>query len=510
MQKQNLQPVAMQERIQTIDIIRGVALTGILVINFTVDAGKTEPWAGFTGFIDQLVYWPVAFFMNDKFVAIYCFLFGLGFSIQMLRAEERNSPFVFVYMRRLFVLYLIGVAHQILTRGDILHDYAMVGVLLLILYKLPRKFLPVLAMLCFLVPWTGQMIIELNKKSLVSDKSISVDTKILDTYVGVYKIENGNIHAITRKDDSLLGDGPAKHYSLIPKSVNIFMRSDMNATYTFLKDSSGTVNQVLMEGPATAHGLRIDMSIQDALNQHSQRRAAAKKGQEVQSYKKFVIGNAKAFWNGLKNWSWKNYFWGFSIKGILPLFLMGLYFGRRKVFYNISENRLFLKKVMKWGLLVGMTSFAIALGFEAWNYFNDIKEESYSFLTRHLMYAAWDFLGVMGMALGYVAGMALLLENTNWNKRLSFLGPIGRMGLTNYLLQAIIISITIDSYGFNLNGKAGPFWRLIMALATFAFIIFISHWWFKRFRIGPAEWLWRSLTYLKFQPMRLKAEDKKE
>ena len=84
MQQQKLQPVAIQERIQTIDIIRGFALFGILIINFTVDAGKTEPWAGFTGFIDQLVYWPIAFFMNDKFVAIYCFLFGLGFSIQML------------------------------------------------------------------------------------------------------------------------------------------------------------------------------------------------------------------------------------------------------------------------------------------------------------------------------------------------------------------------------------------------------------------------------------------
>ena len=75
-------PVTPQERIQTIDIIRGFALVGILIINFTVDAGLTEPWAGFPGIFDQLVYWPVAFFLDDKFVAIYCFLFGLGFSIQ--------------------------------------------------------------------------------------------------------------------------------------------------------------------------------------------------------------------------------------------------------------------------------------------------------------------------------------------------------------------------------------------------------------------------------------------
>ena len=511
MQHQNLQPVTLQERIQTIDIIRGFALFGILFINFTVDHGKTEPWAGFTGFVDQLVYWPVAFFMNDKFLTIYAFLFGLGFSIQLLRAEERNSRFVFVYMRRLIVLYLIGVAHQILTRGDILHEYAMAGVLLLLLHKLPRKLLPVLAILCFLVPWTRQVIINVNKESLINNKTITVDSSILDTYVGVYKMANGSKHIITRKTDSLFGDGPARHYRLIPKSVNIFMRSDQNATYTFLKDSSDTVNQILMEGGAAkAYARRVSEDIQQALKEQEKKRAAAAKGQVRQSYKEFVTGNAIAFWNGLKNWSWKNYFWGFSITGIIPLFLMGLYFGRRKIFYDISLNRAFLQKVMKWGLLIGMTSCAISLGFDAWNYFNDIKKESYSFLTRRMIDAAWDFFGVMGMALGYVAGMALLLENKNWKTRLSFLAPIGRMGLTNYLLQAAIISIIIDAYGFGLDGKAGPFWRLMMAIVTFVFITFISRWWFKRFRIGPAEWLWRSLTYLKFQPMRLKEADKSE
>ncbi|MEO5984934.1 MAG: DUF418 domain-containing protein [Ferruginibacter sp.] len=159
---------------------------------------------------------------------------------------------------------------------------------------------------------------------------------------------------------------------------------------------------------------------------------------------------------------------------------------------------------MKWGLIVGMTSFAIALGFRAWNYFNGINDESYSFLTRHLLYACGDFLGVMGMALGYVAAMALLLDNFDWKKKLSFLAPIGRMGLTNYLLQSAIISMVIENFALGLNGKAGPAWRLLMAAATFVFIALLSRWWFKHFRIGPAEWLWRSLTYLKFQPMRLR------
>jgi len=276
--------------------------------------------------------------------------------------------------------------------------------------------------------------------------------------------------------------------------------------FSFTPDTSGKFYRLIIEPPGRRIiANRIEIDTKKAQKEITREAQGLRQGKI--SYKTFVINNAKRFWNELEYWSWKNYFWGFAITGILPLFLMGLYFGRRKVFYDLSANRAFLKKVMKWGLIIGMTSFAIALGFQAWNYFNQVKYESYSFLTRHLMYAAWDFLGVMGMAMGYIAGLALLLDKAEWKKRLSFLAPVGRMGLTNYLLQAVIIFITMEPYGLSLNGKAGPAWRLLMALASFIFIFLLSRWWFKHFRIGPAEWIWRSLTYLKFQPMRLKLSD---
>ena len=112
------------------------------------------------------------------------------------------------------------------------------------------------------------------------------------------------------------------------------------------------------------------------------------------------------------------------------------------------------------------------------------------------------------MALGIVAWLTLQFEKPNWKNRFSFFTPVGRMGLTNYILLLALADLFImGDYGFGLAGKIGPFLRLMIAIAVFALIIFISDWWFKRFRIGPAEWLWRSLTYLKFQPMRLKKPD---
>lgn len=151
----------------------------------------------------------------------------------------------------------------------------------------------------------------------------------------------------------------------------------------------------------------------------------------------------------------------------------------------------------------------ISLGFDAWNFMNNIQPGSYSGSTRTLVSKSWE-LGAMILALGYVAALTLMLEKIEWKRRLSFLIPLGRMALTNFLLQAIARTLVFESFGFGLAGKIDPFWRLMLALLVFVILIFISHWWFKRFRIGPAEWLWRSLTYLRFQPLRLNDPDEKK
>jgi uncharacterized membrane protein YeiB len=526
MQATALGPVSPQERIQKLDIIRGIALFGILVINFTIDHGPTEPWTGWTGFADQLAFWPIRFFMDDKFMAMYCFLFGLGFSIQMLRAKARNSSFVFVYMRRLFVLYLIGTAHQILTRGDIIATYAMVGVLLLVLHiifrKLPPIILPILALLCFLVPLGRNIFIKKGpepKQYNTERKVVNVDSKILESYVGVYEIDSARRIVITRDGNKLYGEGRGGRIRWYPESETDFFLRSVNYQQTFEKDSAGNLTGLLLlhmdgrEGSAR----KIEMTTRQASKAIAIRRdktmdeerIATTDAQEKISYKQFVIGNAKAFWNGLKNWNWSNFFWGFNISGILPLFLMGLYFGRRKIFYDFSSNRQFLQNVTRWGLLIGWTMFGVAVGFEAWDFANNIKRDTYSFISRELLYVCWN-LGVMILAVSYVSGLTWLLENNAWEKRLSFLAPVGRMGLTNYLLQAVFVSLTMEGFGLGLNGNIGPAWRLIIALASFVFIVSVSRWWFERFRIGPAEWLWRSLTYLKIQPMRLKQPHKNE
>ena len=121
-----MRPVLRQERIEAIDILRGVSILGILLVNMGLFS-RPEGLPASTA--DRLIY----FFAQEKFRALFSFLFGLGLAVQMLRAEERGAQFLPLYARRLGVLFLMGVAHFLFVwDGDILHDYALLGVVLLL------------------------------------------------------------------------------------------------------------------------------------------------------------------------------------------------------------------------------------------------------------------------------------------------------------------------------------------------------------------------------------------
>src|SRR5262249_34158482 len=124
-----------QERIEAIDILRGVAILGILLVNMGLfslpeDLPAHQLWPNA---VDRTVERLILFVAQEKFKTLFSLLFGLGLAVQMMRAEARGARFVPLYARRLCVLFLIGVAHFLLVwDGDILHDYALLGFVLLL------------------------------------------------------------------------------------------------------------------------------------------------------------------------------------------------------------------------------------------------------------------------------------------------------------------------------------------------------------------------------------------
>jgi len=152
-----LAPVAARERIELIDVLRGMALFGILAANIRGFAGPAA-----TYFMPHL-FWPAlndriaqAFidtFIQGKFITIFATLFGVGFGVQTERALSRGGKFNWTWARRCLVLLAFGLVHGILIWfGDILLVYALTGLLLLPFKRRENRTLKIWAIVMYLVP----------------------------------------------------------------------------------------------------------------------------------------------------------------------------------------------------------------------------------------------------------------------------------------------------------------------------------------------------------------------
>jgi uncharacterized protein len=106
------------------------------------------------------------------------------------------------------------------------------------------------------------------------------------------------------------------------------------------------------------------------------------------------------------------------------------------------------------------------------------------------------------LSFGYLAGIVLLVQRPAWRGRLAPLAAAGRMALTNYVLQSVVMTAISYSWGLGLFGRVSRAWQIPLAIAVWGINLAFSVWWLGRFRFGPLEWLWRSVTYLAPQPMR--------
>jgi uncharacterized protein len=183
---------------------------------------------------------------------------------------------------------------------------------------------------------------------------------------------------------------------------------------------------------------------------------------------------------------------GFSV---LAMFLIGAYFGKRRIFNDLAAHRPLFRRLLVVGLIVGLAGNAL--------YATLIMSAARFEPTGALVLAtAAQGIGAPLLSLAYISAICLLTLRPAWHRLLRVLAPVGQMALTNYLLQSIISTLIFYGYGLGFFGKMGSAVGIVLTVAIFLLLIPFSRWWMKRFRHGPAEWLWRSMTYLKLQPMR--------
>lgn len=171
----------------------------------------------------------------------------------------------------------------------------------------------------------------------------------------------------------------------------------------------------------------------------------------------------------------------------LTMFLFGYLAGRRRLILQLAEQPANLRAILLGGLLAGSALFFASLKLGG-------PLGSLAF-TVH----CWC------MSSAYAAALLLALRSSGGKALVTPLAPIGRMALTNYLLQAMVIVPLCLAFGW--FDTFTPTRSFLLAFALFLVQLPLSAWWLHRYRFGPAEWIWRLLTYGRVPPLKVDPGD---
>lgn len=375
---------APDDRILALDVLRGLALFGMLVVHI-YDA--TAEATGVPGTVRTLV----EHLVSERAYATFALLFGAGFAVQLERTRRRGVPFGRIYLRRLAVLAIFGVIAHGVFGYNVLLGYAVWGLVLL-----PLERLRVGALVAVLLLTTF-------------DRS-------------AYTLARGLMQARTHTAAEI--DESAQK-----------RRADFAAGWK----------------------LRDDANEQPTL--------------------------AAAIPYRARHMAWfyrQSFFLYFPFE--VPLFICGLLAVRLGLFERPREHRRLIGWMMATGLAAWATAeFVLPMipRFE--------PRAAYAALTG-LPLSIWLMLFYVGAALLLLGSAPRAARWLGW-----FSWP-GRAALTNYFIQIITIDFVVSRYGLGLGQL--PAWAIVPAsLAFYAVVVIASRLWFIRYRFGPLEWVWRTLTY---------------
>jgi uncharacterized protein len=375
------------ERLHSLDILRGVALFGMILVHF-----HQKMRLEVTG-LEDLIAWAVWIFVEQKAWGIFAFLFGAGFAVFLRRLDARHAAVAAICLRRLGALAVFGVIAEVGFGFDILFTYACSGLILLLVR---RWSTPALLLSAALAAMAQPVAAELTARRAWS-------------------------------------------------------------TTTPLSPGTG-------ETPAQA----VD--------------AAAHNGR----YRDLLAARWRLFVaSTLRDW-----------RGLLPdsslaLFIVGLLAIRHRV---LDEPRRHARLIVGW-IVFGAASWLIS-----WVILKPLTE-------RSVPGSGWGLALGLGLVrdqwlcLAYIGAVVLLLAIVpGWNTRLAWVGRVGRMALTNYMMQVAVLDALASGYGAGLRLRPSHYALaaslLIAAEAAFSMA------WLTRYRFGPMEWIWRTITYAHRQPLR--------
>lgn len=400
-------PIEQQQRIVAIDVLRGFALLGILILNIQSfalpSAAFMNPsvFGDFSG-VNYGVWWASHVLGDQKFMTIFSMLFGAGIVMMTQRSEKTSGGSASIHYRRMGWLILFGLLHaHLLWYGDILYSYGMCGLLVWLARKWPAPVLLSLGMLLITIGF----------------------------------------------------------------SINLLTGWSMNYWPQEL------LAEFQQEWQPTAEMLQAEIdAYRGSWMEQAPHRSSAALGFQT------LIFFVWTFWR---------------VTGLM-LIGMALY---RWSYFSASWPRASYLALALTCLIIGISLSAYGVH---WN-----ESRNWSVKASFFIGSQWNYWGSFFSAVGLASGV-LFLCNTSLMRYLGPLAAVGRMALTNYLMQTLLCTTLFYGFGLGLFASLDRMQLLGVVLVVWSIQMVVSPIWLARYRFGPMEWIWRSLTYWKAQPMTAK------
>lgn len=461
-----LQPVASRDRIQALDVVRGFALLGILLMNVEFFSRPLAALGdGLPTGLSGADWWSavlIHLFVRDKFFTLFSVLFGMGFALMLARAQAAGRPFVWIYLRRTLALALFGLAHGILIwAGDILLSYACAaGLLLVVLFG--RGWMTWLAF------------------AAVIALGFAVSPGANAAFTALILLVDGMVLSLLRQGaqqgQSLAGANLRRAgfvLYLLPALLMV-----VAGGLTWLHDARQTEPGTPMTAEATQARAESEREVVRHHAAQEQRKAEETRVMTGDSYRAATAFRAPTFVEDFLRSL-------FFLSVALGLFMIGAWLLQTGAMADPTRHlplfRGFIRVALPLGLACTLASTAIATDAGAGQ-------------GRWLLATGLLFAGGLPMALGYVGLLMVALQREAGRRLLSWLAPAGRMALTNYIAQSLLGTLFFHGYGLGQWGLPRA-QQVVFVLVLFALQVVFSRWWLTRFRFGPLEWLWRWMTY---------------
>jgi uncharacterized protein len=402
-----ISPTLLSERYHSLDLLRGIAVLGILIMNIQsfamIQAAYMNPTAygDFTG-INRWIWILSHIFADQKFMTIFSILFGAGVILFTQRAEAKGVSAAGLHYRRTFWLLLIGLAHAyLLWYGDILVPYALCALVVFLFRKKRAKTLFIIGIIFISIPSIIYLLTGWSMQYWSPEQ-------IQETLIGW----KPSPEIVAKELSDLRGGWLEQMNQRVPGAFFL-------ETYLFLIWSMWRAGGLMLIG--------------------------------------------MAFFK-----------WGF------------LTAERKEEFY---------KRGLTIGLVTGLVFIVFGL----------IRNFQADFIMKYSFFFGpqFNYWGSLFLSFAFICLIVLLSKRSIKNRLFNSLAGVGRTAFSNYLLQTVICTTIFYGHGLGLIGYVERGTQFLIVIAVWVFQILITNIWLRYFRFGPAEWLWRSLTYWKLQPMKI-------